>query len=81
MGENKKEWYISSKGKGLSATISGLSINGIVVAIIVIARLFGYNVPQGDSALFVTGVVTVIGTLITLFGLGRKIVYKIKKVK
>ncbi len=79
---NKKvianNWYESSKGSGLSATIGGLSIVGVIPAIMIIIKILGFDIPQEEVVKMITAITVLVGTAITIFGLGRKIYFSIK---
>ncbi len=76
---NNAKWYESSKGSGLSATIGGLSVAGIVPVIMIIVKMFGWDLSQHDITLTVSLIIEATGVVITLFGLLRKIYFKIKR--
>jgi ATP/ADP translocase len=75
----EKKYYESSSGSGLSATIGGLSIAGVVPVVMMIINIFGWNISQAEITQVLAMTVQIAGTTVALFGLVRKIYYKIKK--
>lgn len=75
-----KPFYISSTGSGLSATIAGLSVTGVVEAIVLIAGLLGFHVDQSILAELAADMTQAVGIVIALFGVLRKIYYSAKHI-
>ncbi len=71
-------WYTSSSGNGLSATIFGFSVLGIAQGLSMFLTVIGHPVDQNYIEQLITGVIAVIGAIITVVGLIRKGVNAVK---
>jgi len=74
-----KNWYISSTGKGLSLTLQGLSLGGLVGFFSFVFGLFGIDISENEITQLAETILMLISAVVTLFGLIRKIYFKIKK--
>ena len=68
-------WYESSSGNGLSATVGGFSVLGIAQAITLGAHALGHNLDQNTIVTLITAVVTAVGAIYAAFGIVRKLFY------
>ena len=69
---NPTPWYVSSSGNGLSATVFGFSVMGIAQGASMLLTMIGHPVDQNLVEQLITGVVAVIGVVITIVGVIRK---------
>lgn len=75
-----KPFYISSTGSGLSATVAGFSVAGVVEAIVLVLGVLGYHVDQSFLMSLVTDLAQAVSLAVALFGLLRKVYYTAKHI-
>jgi hypothetical protein len=74
---NSTPWYVSSSGNGLSATVFGFSVMGIAQAASMLLTMVGHPVDSNLVEQIITGVVAVVGAVLTVVGLVRKAANKV----
>lgn len=75
----KKDWYVSSTGSGLSWTVAGFSAVGATQLITQFLNALGINFFVGDElGILITNSVQVAGGVVVVFGILRKVYYRVK---
>ncbi len=74
----KQEWFTSSTGEGLSLTIQGLGLTGLISSLALISRLLGYDISESELTTIVGGSLLIVSTGMTIIGLLRKIYLRLK---
>ena len=74
----EKPFYISSTGEGLSLTIQGLGLTGLISSLSLISRLLGYDISENELTTIVGGSLLIVSTAMTIIGLLRKIYFRLK---
>ena len=78
MNNNNQAWYTSSTGSGLSLTIKGVLV-GLVPLIVGLAKVYGYDLTEGDLLNFIDVGFQAVALTLVVFGLGRKLFYTFKR--
>lgn len=76
--KEKKPWYVSSTGSGLSLTLSGITLEGAAQIVSFITNQLGFNVQQNEVTAFANSVVAAISAVMIVFGTCRKIYFAVK---
>jgi len=78
MSQNK--WYASSTGEGVSLTFKGIAV-ALIPIIVSTARFYDIEVTESDLIEFINAAFAAISGCMIVYGLGRKIYYKLAKRK
>jgi len=70
-------WYTSSSGNGLSATVGGLSLVGLAPALVLVLGLAGVKVDQVDLVQTLSTVTMAAGSAYAAFGALRKAYFSV----
>ena len=73
-----KDYFISSTGEGLSLTIQGLGLTGLISSLAVISRLLGFDISENELTTIIGGSLLIASTAMTIIGLLRKIYFRLK---
>lgn len=73
-----RPFYISSTGAGLSATIAGFSVAGVVEFLVILLGAFGFSVEQSFLTELATDLTQATALGVALFGILRKIYFSAK---
>lgn len=74
----RQEWFTSSTGEGLSLTIQGLGLAGLISSLALISRLLGFDIAENELTEIVGGSLLIVSTGMTITGLLRKIYFRFK---
>lgn len=66
----------STNPENVSATIGGISILALAPTIVYILKLFGVDIAESEVTQIATGITTIIGVVISVFGILRKVFAK-----
>lgn len=78
--QNLLNWIVRSSAnpERVSMTIRGLLLSHLAL-IIMVSKAVGFNWAEGDIASFIEYAATLSGTLLTTFGIVRKVYFLVKK--
>ena len=66
----------SSDPSKVSATIGGISIIALAPTIVYVLKLFGVDISESEVTQIITGITTVVGVVVSVFGIFRKVFAK-----
>jgi len=71
--------YPKYLGSSINQNNLSLTLKGLIPLVLIVATAYGWNLDEGILSEWVAGVSTSLTALITLYGLTRKIINRIKK--
>ena len=79
MEKENTPWFISSSGSGLSLTLGGFAIGGLIPLIAVLARIIGIELSELELITLFDVIVASVSSVMIAVGAIRKIYYKMRK--